>query len=98
MRSIARRAAVRQAYTVYILQCGDGTLYTGITTDLALRLKKHRAGTGARYTRSRGVERVLYTERRASRSAALVREAAIKRLTRAQKLQLVGTGKMRKTS
>ncbi len=78
---------------VYMLRCADGTLYTGITTDLARRTKQHNAGTASRYTRSRCPVHVIYRERQRSQSLALKREAAIKRLTRRQKLALIGTGK-----
>ncbi|HET7790972.1 MAG TPA: GIY-YIG nuclease family protein [Gemmatimonadales bacterium] len=77
------------AWTVYILRCADDSLYTGITNDLARRLARHRAGKGAAYTRGRRPLRVIYTERRRTRSAALRREAAIKRLSRPAKLRLV---------
>ncbi|HEX9705364.1 MAG TPA: GIY-YIG nuclease family protein [Gemmatimonadales bacterium] len=76
-------------WTVYILRCADGSLYTGITNDLARRLVAHRAGRGAAYTRSRRPVRVVYTERRGDRSAALRREAAIKGLSRQQKVTLI---------
>jgi putative endonuclease len=75
-------------YFVYILQCKDGSLYTGITTDLARRLKEHKEGTGGHYTRARGARRMAYSEEHPDRSGASKREAAIKRLTRAQKLAL----------
>jgi putative endonuclease len=75
-------------YAVYILECADGTLYTGITTDLKRRLKEHQAGTGARYTRARGAVRMVYTEKHKNRSTASKREAEIKRLPRARKLKL----------
>lgn len=78
-------------WIVYILRCGDGSLYTGITNDLTRRLAAHRAGKGGAYTRSRLPIRLAYTERRASRGAALSREAAIKRLPRAIKLTLAGS-------
>ena len=74
---------------VYMLRCADGSLYTGITNDLARRLAAHRAGTASRYTRSRRPVRLVYRERRRSRSAALKREAAIKRLPRAAKLRII---------
>lgn len=76
-------------YFVYILQCKDRSLYTGITTDVARRLEEHKEGTGSRYTRARGASRMLYSEEYPDRSAALKREAAIKRLSRDQKLRLV---------
>ena len=74
---------------VYILRCGDGTLYTGITDDVDRRLAAHRAGKGAKYTRGRGPLALVYRERAADRSAALRREAQIKRLTRGEKLTLI---------
>ncbi len=76
-------------YVVYILECNDKTLYTGITTDLKRRLEQHRQGEGARYTRARGVKRVLYTEKCKNQSEALSREYAIKQLTRLEKLALI---------
>lgn len=77
------------AYWVYILKCGDGTLYTGIATDIARRLAEHRAGTGAKYTRGRGPVQVVYREKRSTRSRALKREAEIKSWTRQKKLALI---------
>ena len=74
---------------MYILRCGDGTLYTGIALDLAARLAQHRAGTGARYTRGREPLALVYREPARGRSAASRREAAIKRLSRTEKLALV---------
>jgi putative endonuclease len=76
-------------WTVYILRCRDGSLYTGVTNDLRRRLTAHRAGRGAAYTRSRMPLRLVYTERARDRSAAQRREAAIKRLPRPAKLALV---------
>ena len=76
-------------YFVYILQCGDGSLYTGITTDLARRLREHKDGAGGHYTRARGAKRMVYSERHADRSAASRREAAIKKLSRKNKLALI---------
>ena len=75
-------------WVVYILLCADETLYTGITNDLSARLERHQAGKGAKYTRGRRPERVLYSEDCGSRSLALKRERAIKRLPRAAKLAL----------
>jgi predicted GIY-YIG superfamily endonuclease len=77
------------AYLVYILRCADGTLYTGITNDLARRVLAHGAGRASRYTRGRLPVRVVYTETARGRSAALKRELAIKALSRAEKLALV---------
>ena len=74
---------------VYILRCADGTLYTGSTTDLDRRLAVHNSGKGAKYTRSRRPVELIYHEELESWSAALRREAAIKKLTREEKLGLV---------
>ena len=76
-------------WCVYLLRCADGTLYAGATNDLQRRLARHAAGKGAAYTRARLPVELAYVEPAADRSAALRREAAIKRLTRAQKLALV---------
>ena len=73
-------------WCVYLLRCGDGTLYAGITNDLDKRLAAHRSGRGARYTRGRGPLEVVHVERKRTRSAALRREAALKRLKRREKL------------
>ena len=72
-----------------MLRCADGTLYTGITKDLGRRTKQHNAGTASRYTRSRRPVKLVYQEPQRSQSLALRREAAIKRLTRREKLVLV---------
>ena len=79
---------------VYILRCHDGTLYTGATNDLVRRLERHRAGRGARYTRSRLPVKLVYLEPSRDRSAALRREAALKRFTRRDKLALIRTSRM----
>jgi predicted GIY-YIG superfamily endonuclease len=83
------------AWTVYILRCGDGTLYTGCTNDLPRRLEAHRSGRGAKYTRSRPPVALAYREEAPDRSAALRREAAIKRLSRREKLALLEGKEMR---
>ena len=75
-------------WIVYILQCADTTLYTGITTDIKARLKKHSNGTGAKYTKGRGPFNVIHTEEYASKSEALMREAAIKKLRKEEKMRL----------
>ena len=75
-------------YFVYIIECRDKTLYTGITTDLERRLSEHKNGTGSHYTRSRGVTKIVYSEKRATRSLASKREAEIKSWPRAKKLAL----------
>lgn len=77
------------SYYVYILKCNDNTLYTGYTDDPARRAQVHNAGRGAKYTRSRLPVELVYQEELPDKSAALRREAAIKRLTRAQKLALI---------
>jgi len=74
---------------VYILECSDGTLYTGCTTDVARRTEEHRTGVGAKYTRAHGVKKVRYTEAHPSRSAACAREAAIKQWDRQMKLKVI---------
>ncbi|MEK7530821.1 MAG: GIY-YIG nuclease family protein [Patescibacteria group bacterium] len=78
-------------YSVYILKCIDGSLYTGITTDVKRRLNEHKSGKGGHYTRSHPPKKLLYVEAQPTRGSALVREAAIKRLSRTQKLVLCGT-------
>jgi len=74
---------------VYILRCEDGSLYTGISTDVDQRVATHNAGRGARYTRPRLPVTVVHVERKRSRSTALKREAAIKSLSRAEKLNML---------
>lgn len=76
-------------YVVYILRCGDGTLYTGCTNDLEKRLAAHQSGKGAKYTRARLPVELAYFEPAPDRSAALRREMAVKALTRRQKLALI---------
>lgn len=78
-------------YFVYILLCADGTLYTGITDDVARRAAVHNSGRGAKYTRGRCPVQVVYREACADKSAALKREAAIKKLSRERKLSLIGS-------
>lgn len=70
---------------LYILRCGDGSLYTGITTDVARRLRAHRKGAGAKYTRGRGPLELSYQERCGSHSQALRRELEVKALPREKK-------------
>ena len=78
------------SWYVYMLLCGDGTLYTGITDDVDRRLAAHRSGKGAKYTRGRGPLELVYTEERPDKSAALRREIEIKKLRREQKEALIG--------
>ena len=73
----------------YLLRCADGTLYTGIARDAARRLQVHNSGRGAKYTRSRLPVLLVYRETQPDKSAALRREAEIKRLSRTEKLQLI---------
>ena len=82
---------------VYILKCRNGSLYTGITSDLKRRFKEHLSGKGAKFTRAFGAVEAVYCERRRCRSRALVREAQIKKLTRAAKLELI-RGQRRKAA
>lgn len=79
------------AWWVYLLQCNDQSLYVGITTDLQRRLQEHNGMTpgGGRYTRSRRPVRLVWSEPSDSRSAAAQREAAIRKLSRLQKEQLI---------
>ena len=75
-------------WLIYIVECRDGSFYTGITNDLQKRIDSHNAGTGARYTAARRPVRLVYSEDAASRSAASKREISIKRLTRKAKQAL----------
>lgn len=77
------------SWFVYILRCGDGTLYTGVTDDVQRRLAAHRAGKGAKYTRGRGPLELVYTQEQPDKSTALRREFQIKKLTRPQKERLI---------
>lgn len=76
-------------YFLYLLECKDGTVYTGITTDVTRRFEEHKNGIGSRYTRSRKVKRLLYTEKHKDRSSASKREAEVKRMPKAKKLLLI---------
>ena len=76
-------------WEVYILLCGDGTLYTGIARDVEKRLKMHQSGKGAKYTRGRGPLTLVYREGCESHTQALQREIAVKKLTRRQKLNMI---------
>ena len=80
---------MEKQWLVYILRCGDGTLYTGVTDDLPHRLEMHRAGKGAKYTRGRGPLTLVYRENVETYSAALKREYRIKQLTREDKLKMI---------
>ena len=76
-------------WKLYILRCGDGTLYTGITTDVQSRLEVHRSGKGAKYTRGRAPLELVYTEDCGTKGQALKRELEIKALSRPEKLKLI---------
>jgi len=76
---------------LYILRCGDGSLYTGITTDVQRRLEEHRSGKGAKYTRGRGPLELVYTEPCVDYSHALKREYAVKGLARGEKLKMIAS-------
>ena len=79
-------------YFVYILECKDKSLYTGITTELARRFAEHKTGEGGHYTRAHGAVKILYSEKHKNRSRASKREAEIKSWPRAQKIELIGHG------
>ena len=79
------------SWIVYMLRCGDGTLYTGVTDNLPRRLAAHRSGRGAKYTRGRGPLVLVYREEQPDQSAALRRELAIKKLSRAKKERLAAS-------
>ncbi len=77
----------------YILECADGTYYTGWTTDPERRVKQHNKGIGARYTKTRRPVKLVYLEPQSDKVTAMKRELAIKKMRRAQKSKLVGDGK-----
>ena len=77
------------SWYVYMLRCGDGSLYTGVTDSVERRLAAHRSGKGAKYTRGRGPLELAYVEEVPDRSAALRREYQIKRLSREEKERLI---------
>lgn len=77
----------------YIVECKDGSLYTGWTTDVKKRVEAHNAGKGAKYTKSRRPVKLVYTEEHETKQEAMSREYAIKRMTRQEKLRMIGEGK-----
>jgi putative endonuclease len=77
-------------WTVYVLRCRTGELYTGCTTDVERRVREHNSGTGGKFTRSRLPVSLVYQERVGNRSEALRRERAIKAMRRREKLALLG--------
>ena len=78
-----------ERWYVYILECRDHSFYVGITNDLERRVREHDAGTGGKYTRSHRPVRLVHQEALKTKSAALIREAVIKRLTRKEKERIV---------
>ncbi len=80
---------MERTWYVYMLRCGDGSLYTGIAVDVEYRLKMHRCGKGAKYTRGRGPLELVYREKCADHSTALKREWAIKALSKEEKESLI---------
>ena len=81
----------------YIVECADGTLYSGWTNDLEKRIAAHNAGQGAKYTRSRRPVTLRYYEEFEDKNEALRREAALKKLSRAKKQALIESGKNKKS-
>jgi len=79
----------QSGWFVYMLECADGSLYTGITNDLERRLERHSLGKASRYTRARLPVRLVYQEPHSNRSAASQREAALKKLSRSEKQALL---------
>lgn len=77
-------------YFVYIMECKDGSLYTGITTNVKRRFAEHKSGIGGHYTRSKKVVRIVHTEQYPNRSSASKRESEIKSWRRGKKLALIG--------
>lgn len=86
------------AFFVYLLECEDGSLYTGITTDVARRFAEHRSGIGSHFTRAKRAKRIVYFEQHPDRSSALKREAEIKKWPRKKKLTFVHENEMVKES
>ncbi|QSH39374.1 GIY-YIG nuclease family protein [Candidatus Kaiserbacteria bacterium] len=78
-------------YYVYILKCNDGSLYTGITTDVERRLTEHKNGKGGHYTRAHGAAKMVYVQEYEGRGEASKREAQIKKYSRSEKLSLIKT-------
>lgn len=80
-------------YVVYILECADKSLYTGITTNLERRFEEHKNGIGSNYTKAHKAKNILYKEKCKDRSSASKREAEIKKLPRSKKLELIENSK-----
>lgn len=84
-----KRKKKASAWSLYILKCRDGTLYTGITTDLSRRVRQHNCGTASRYTRSRLPVKLIFSEPCRGRSQVLKREYAMKQLSRKEKIAYI---------
>lgn len=95
--TVQTRLSAKNKWTLYIIECSDGTFYTGITNDLSRRLLQHNDGSASRYTRVRTPVKLLYQEECAGRSEALIKEAAIKALSRKEKESLINQ-KVRRTA
>lgn len=94
-RSMLRKMEVRETavpWSLYILRCGDGSFYTGVTTDIARRFREHEKGRASRYTRTHRPVVLVYREECGTRSQALLRECAVKSLGRQAKENLVAGG------
>lgn len=81
--------AAGAVWSLYVLECGDGSFYTGVTTDIDRRLREHQEGKASRYTRTRRPVVLAYREECGSRSLALARECAVKSLSRQRKEELI---------
>lgn len=88
-KKLARRRPAAAAWTVYVVRCANGSLYTGITNKLKERIKAHNSGSGAKYTASFGPVELVWLRKRKDRSSASRLEAAIKKLTRAEKMRFI---------
>ena len=80
-------------YFIYIVECSDGTLYTGYTKDVPRRVKQHNSGIASKYTRTRRPVKLVYAEECCDVSSSLKREYNIKQLTKAEKLELINSGR-----
>ena len=89
MGAANKRKPKASAWLLYVLKCWDGTLYTGIATDVLRRVQQHNNGTASRYTRSRLPVKLIFSERCRSRSQALKKEYALKQLSRKEKEEYI---------
>lgn len=89
---------MEKTWYLYILRCGDGSLYTGITVDVEKRLATHRSGKGAKYTRGRSPLELVYQESCSDHSDALRRERAVKALSKEEKLALIASAQAKATA